>query len=56
MQRELANKQLIAPFGLAGYTVQGHSINFVQSRTRLPKVAAFKQWILGESGMNDGTE
>ncbi|WP_373236369.1 LysR substrate-binding domain-containing protein [Cohaesibacter celericrescens] len=53
VQQELARKQLIAPFGLAGYTVQGHSINFVQSRNRLPKIQAFKDWILKEIGIDE---
>lgn len=56
VQNELKSKRLVAPFGLAGYTVQGHSLNFVQSRTRLPKVEAFKSWILAELGIDDGSE
>ena len=53
VQTELERNQLVAPFGLAGYAIQGHSLNFVQSRTRLPKVQAFKSWILTELGIDD---
>ncbi|OKL42895.1 LysR substrate-binding domain-containing protein [Pseudovibrio exalbescens] len=55
VHEELAARQLVAPFGLTGYTIQGHSLNYMQSRTRLPKVGAFKTWFMHQLGIEDTT-
>ncbi|MBU1176289.1 MAG: LysR family transcriptional regulator [Alphaproteobacteria bacterium] len=50
---ELESGRLVAPFGLSGYTVQGHSINFLQSRMHLQKNRSFQTWLLAELGIED---
>ncbi len=53
---ELESGLLVAPFGLSGYTVQAHSINFLQSRIGLQKNRSFQAWLLAELGIDDTGE
>ncbi len=53
---ELERGELVTPFGQSGYTVQAHSINFLQSRNNLQKNRAFKTWLLNELGIDDAGE
>lgn len=50
VQRELASGQLVAPFGLEGPTISGHSLMFMKSRGQLPKIHLFQTWLFSELG------
>lgn len=45
VQRELAVGNLVAPFGLDGPKRVCHTLVYLSSKTRLPKVARFRQWL-----------
>ena len=48
VQRELENGRLIMPLGPRGAPVNGHSLNYLASRLRLPKAQRFHQWLMSE--------
>ncbi|HYG89872.1 MAG TPA: transcriptional regulator GcvA [Azospirillum sp.] len=50
-QRELETGQLVAPFGLQGLTIQGHSLTFLKARGDLPKIRSFQDWLFSELGV-----
>lgn len=50
VQRELASGQLVAPFGMEGPKISGHSLMFMKSRARLPKIRLFQAWLFRELG------
>lgn len=45
VERELANGHLVMPFGAEGRKVQCHSLTYLRSRARIPKLAVFRQWL-----------
>lgn len=47
-RRELETGRLVAPFGLEGLKVQGYTLNLLKSRTDLPKVRSFQDWLFAE--------
>lgn len=50
VQRELANGQLIAPFGPPLPTGRGYYLCYMQEDADKPEFAAFKDWLLGAGG------
>ncbi|MFM0597522.1 transcriptional regulator GcvA [Paraburkholderia dilworthii] len=47
-QRELETGRLVAPFGLEGLEVRGYTLNLLKSRTDLPKLHSFQDWLFAE--------
>lgn len=47
-QRELDAGRLVAPLGLDGPKVQGYTFNLLKSRTDLPKIRSFQDWLFAE--------
>lgn len=47
-QRELETGRLVAPLGLDGLKVQGYTLNLLKSRTDLPKIRSFQDWLFAE--------
>ena len=45
VDRELENRALLMPFGHRGPRIQCHSISYVKSRLRLPKMHLFRDWL-----------
>ena len=48
VQRELETGRLVAPFGLEGHRIQGYTLNVLKSRTDLPKIRGFQDWLFDE--------
>ena len=47
VQRELESGRLIMPLGPNGGRISGHSLSYVESKLRLPKVRLFREWLIG---------
>jgi LysR family glycine cleavage system transcriptional activator len=45
VERQLAFGSLVLPFGNAGPRIECHSLNYLASRIRLPKMRAFRDWL-----------
>jgi len=56
VQRELAAGQLVAPFGMAGPRIRGHSLLFMKSRANLPKIKIFREWLFQEFDADVGSK
>jgi LysR family transcriptional regulator, glycine cleavage system transcriptional activator len=52
VQRELEAGTLVAPLGLDGLKVNGYTLNLLKSRTDLPKVKSFQDWLFEELEAN----
>jgi LysR family transcriptional regulator, glycine cleavage system transcriptional activator len=48
VQRELETGTLVAPLGFDGLQVNGYTINLLKSRTELPKLRSFQDWLFAE--------
>lgn len=48
VQRELTNGQLMMPLGPSGAAISGHSLNYLASKLRLPKMQRFHRWLMSE--------
>lgn len=48
VQRELASGQLVALFNGHGPKTQCHSLLFLKSKANVPKIKAFREWLLAE--------
>jgi LysR family transcriptional regulator, glycine cleavage system transcriptional activator len=48
VQRELETGTLVAPLGFDGLQVNGYTINLLKSRTDLPKLRSFQDWLFAE--------
>lgn len=46
VERELDSGRLVMPFGPRGAAITGHSLNYLESRLRLPKLRRFREWLL----------
>lgn len=46
IERQLDSGRLILPFGDEGPRVACHSINYLASRAHLPKIHAFREWLM----------
>ena len=46
-QAELDAGRLVLPFGPEGPKINCHSLTYLESRMRLPKMRVFREWILG---------
>lgn len=49
-QRELESKRLVMPFGPKGPRIQCHSVSYIKSRIRLPKMNLFRDWLFAALG------
>ena len=49
-QRELDSGRLVMPFGPEGPRAHCHSLTYLGSRMRLPKMRLFREWLLGALG------
>lgn len=54
VDRELDSRLLVAPLGLKGPRLQCHSLSYVQSRLRLPKMHLFRNWLFEELKLSIG--
>ena len=45
VQQELTSGRLVAPLGIDGPRLSCHSLVYLRSRSRTPKIALFRQWI-----------
>ncbi|MEF0942636.1 MULTISPECIES: LysR substrate-binding domain-containing protein [Rhizobium] len=45
VRQDLKSGRLVAPFGLKGPSINCHSLVYLRSRARTPKIALFKRWI-----------
>ncbi|WP_429818075.1 LysR substrate-binding domain-containing protein [Ensifer sp. B1-9] len=45
VHQDLKSGRLVAPFGLEGAMINCHSLVYLRSRARTPKIALFRQWI-----------
>jgi LysR family transcriptional regulator, glycine cleavage system transcriptional activator len=52
VQRELESGTLVAPLGFDGLKVNGYTLNLLKSRTDLPKVKSFQDWLFEELEAN----
>lgn len=50
---DLAEGRLIQPFDLMGYDGQGYWLVYPEARRNVPKIRAFRDWILAELGCSD---
>lgn len=46
VERQLDSGRLVLPFGKEGPRIQCHSLNYLSSRARLPKIRIFRDWLL----------
>lgn len=46
IERQLDSGRLVLPFGNEGPRVACHSINYLASRAHLPKIHAFREWLM----------
>lgn len=46
VERQLDSGRLVLPFGNEGPRVACHSINYLASRARLPKIRVFRDWLM----------
>lgn len=44
-ERQLESGALVLPFGKAGPRIECHSLNYLSSRARLPKIRLFREWL-----------
>ena len=47
-ERELQSGHLVAPLGRDGPKVQGYTFNLLKSRTDLPKIRSFQEWLFAQ--------
>ena len=47
VQRELESGRLIMPLGPHGGRISGHSLSYLESKLRLPKLRLFREWLIG---------
>ena len=50
-QRELASGRLVAPFADRAISVAGHHVVVHRSKTGLPKIRSFIDWVTREAGV-----
>lgn len=48
VQREIESGRLVMPLGPRGARISGHSLNYLASKLRLPKMSRFREWLMGE--------
>jgi len=46
VERQLDSGRLVLPFGNQGPRVACHSVNYLASRARLPKIQVFREWLM----------
>jgi len=46
VERQLDSGRLVLPFGNQGPRVVCHSVNYLASRARLPKIQVFREWLM----------
>jgi LysR family glycine cleavage system transcriptional activator len=46
VERQLESGRLVLPFGNEGPRVACHSVNYLSSRARLPKIRLFRDWLM----------
>ena len=44
-ERQLESGTLVLPFGNNGPRIECHSLNYLSSRARLPKIRLFRDWL-----------
>jgi LysR family transcriptional regulator, glycine cleavage system transcriptional activator len=45
VERQLESGRLVLPFGREGPAIECHSLNYLASRARLPKIRLFRDWL-----------
>jgi len=48
LERELENKRLVLPFGNTGARMVCHRLLYLNSKDRIPKIKAFRDWLFDE--------
>ena len=54
VERELDSHLLVAPLGVLGPQLQCHSLSYMKSRLRLPKMRLFRDWLFEELKISIG--
>lgn len=55
VERELDSGRLVAPFGLSGPKISGHSLAFLRSKSNVPKIRAFREWLFEQLDASVGS-
>ena len=45
VERQLSAETLVLPFGREGPRIQCHSLSYLSSRAKLPKMRVFQDWL-----------
>lgn len=54
VERQLDSGRLVLPFGGEGPRIECHSLNYLSSRARLPKMRLFREWLMSSLAQSPG--